>query len=415
MTTDTLTHHADFRLSRVQRLARQALTGMLARCDRAVLLRDGTGAQVLGPGAPAHTLDVTDASIYPRIALGGSIAVGEAYMDGHWHTDDLVGVLRHVLRNREVTDDIDRGYTWMRRIANAALHVARANTLRGSRRNIRAHYDLSNAFFAQFLDSSMMYSSALYEPGVTDLETASRAKLARICEKLELGADDHLLEIGTGWGGLAEYAARTTGCCVTTTTISPAQYDAARQRIHAAGLDDRVRVVQLDYRELRGQYDKLVSVEMVEAVGHPYLDVYFQTCDRLLRPGGLFLLQAITIEDHRYRAALGLVDFIKRYIFPGSFVPCVSELTRASTSDTTLKLVNLEDLGLDYAETLKAWRERTLARRAAIHALGFDDRFIRMWEYYLAYCEAGFREQTLSDVQMLFAKSGYRGQPWRAR
>jgi cyclopropane-fatty-acyl-phospholipid synthase len=401
-------------LTPLERRARRLLTAMLEACDAAVSLRDAAGTESLGPGAPVHCIDVLDPAAYVRIALGGSIAVGETYMDGQWQTDDLVGILRHVLRNRSVTDDIDRGYTWLKRLINAVLHTARANSLRGSRRNIRAHYDLSNEFFALFLDPTMLYSSALFEPGVTDLEAASIAKMRRICQKLELKPSDHLLEIGTGWGGLAMFAAQTTGCRVTTTTISKAQFDGARQRIAAAGLSERIDVVMLDYRELDGSYDKLVSVEMVEAVGHDYLDLFFHSCDRLLRPGGLFLLQAITIEDHRYRAALRLVDFIKAYIFPGSFVPSVSVLTGASANATQLKLVNLEDMGLDYAQTLQAWRERALSSRDSILDLGFDERFVRMWEYYLAYCEAGFREQTLSDIQMLFAKSGYRGQAWRA-
>jgi cyclopropane-fatty-acyl-phospholipid synthase len=414
MTTEGMTSRHIDRLSVLQRLARNGLVTMLSGCDPAVLLRDPQGAEVLGRGATAYSLDVVDPIAYSRFSLGGSTAAGEAYMDGQWRTDDLVGLMRHLLRNRHVTDDMDRGMTWFRRIVNIVLHLARPNTLGGSRRNIRAHYDLSNAFFELFLDSAMMYSSALYEPDVTDLEAASAAKLERICRKLELGPGDHLLEIGSGWGGLAAHAARTTGCRVTTTTISDAQYQAACQRIRDAGLNGRVRVLKHDYRELTGNFDKLVSVEMVEAVGHNYLDVFFRCCDKLLRPGGLFLLQAITIEDHRYAAALKLVDFIKKHIFPGSFVPSVSVLTQASANGTELRLVNLEDMGHDYAETLQAWRNRLLANRDAAAALGFDQRFLRMWEYYLAYCEAGFRERTISDAQMLFAKSGYSGRPWRA-
>jgi cyclopropane-fatty-acyl-phospholipid synthase len=294
------------------------------------------------------------------------------------------------------------------------MHSIRRNSERGSARNIAAHYDLSNAFFATFLDQSLMYSSAVFDRPQATLEQASEAKLARLCAKLELSPRDHLLEIGTGWGGLAIYAARTRGCRVTTTTISAEQYCEASRRVASEGLSARVTVLKKDYRQITGTFDKLVSVEMVEAVGNDYLDGYFRTCGQLLAPGGLFALQAITIRDQQFQRALTTVDFIKKHIFPGSFIPSVSRLVASAAENSDTVLVHLEDLGDDYATTLRAWRDRFEANRAEVERLGFDERFVRLWRFYLAYCEGGFRERAISDVQLTFAGHGYRGRPWRA-
>jgi cyclopropane-fatty-acyl-phospholipid synthase len=360
------------------------------------------------------TLIVHDPRCYRRIALGGTVGAGESYMDGEWDCDDLAGLVRLLVINRDAMTRLDGAGTVVARIRDGVAHLTRRNSRRGSRRNIEAHYDLSNAFFETFLDQRMMYSSAVYEQPGMSLEQASVAKLERLCRKLELGPTDHLVEIGTGWGGLAVHAAGRFGCQVTTATISPAQHAAAVERVRAAGLDDRVTVVLSDYRDLRGRFDKLVSVEMVEAVGHQYLDGYFRVLDRLVKPGGLMALQAITIEDRRYRQAVRSVDFIKKHIFPGSFIPSVSRLVESAARHTDTALVSLEDIGLDYAVTLREWRRRFEARREDILALGFDERFLRMWRFYLAYCEGGFQERAISDVQMLFAKPGYRKRPWRA-
>lgn len=403
--------------------ARPAPSGLFARLLHRALerlehgsltLREGAAETRYGAGEPAAVVTVHDPAFYRRVALGGTVGAGEAYMEGQWDCDDLVALVRILAANRDALARLDGAGTWLARAVDLVGHLGRANTRRGSRRNIEAHYDLSNAFFETFLDQRMMYSAAVYEADDMTLEEASRAKLERLCRKLELAPEDHLLEIGSGWGGLAEYAARRFGCRVTTATISPAQYEAAIDRVRSAGLEDQVEVLLTDYRDLTGEYDKLVSVEMVEAVGNDYLDGYFATLSRLVRPGGLIALQAITIEDRRFSSALREVDFIKKHVFPGSFIPSVSRLVSSAARHTDAVLVNLEDIGLDYATTLAAWRQRFEAARRQILLMGFDERFLRLWRFYLCYCEGGFRERAISDVQLLFAKPGYRGQAWRA-
>jgi cyclopropane-fatty-acyl-phospholipid synthase len=393
--------------------------GVLGQLTRGTLrIREGGSEFRYGSAhaeaEPAATLTIHDARCYRRIAFGGTVGAGESYMDGQWDCDDLAALIRILVLNRDVLARLDGASTLLTQFKDLLAHLTRRNSRRGSRRNIEAHYDLSNAFFETFLDRRMMYSSAVFEQPDMSLEQASVAKLERLCRKLELTADDHLLEIGTGWGGLAVHAAGRFGCRVTTATISPAQHAAAVERVRAAGLEDRVLVVLSDYRDLRGQYDKLVSVEMVEAVGHEFLDGYFRVLGSLVKPDGLLALQAITIEDRRYREAVRSVDFIKKHIFPGSFIPSVSRLVSAAARQTDTVLVNLEDIGHDYATTLREWRRRFEARRDDILALGFDQRFLRMWRFYLAYCEGGFQERAISDVQLLFAKPGYRQRPWRA-
>ncbi|MEO8011069.1 MAG: cyclopropane-fatty-acyl-phospholipid synthase family protein, partial [Dokdonella sp.] len=285
---------------------------------------------------------------------------------------------------------------------------AMRNTRSGSRRNIAAHYDLGNDLFTLFLDDNLMYSSALFVDEDESLDVASTRKLDRICVKLGLQPQHRVVEIGTGWGGFALHAAKHHGCHVTTTTISQEQHDLARSRIDAAGLSDRVTLLLADYRDLQGRYDRLVSIEMIEAIGHQYLDTYFGKVGTLLKDDGMALIQAITIEDHRYRQALKAVDFIKRHIFPGSFIPSVSAMMSSHARVSDLKVFNLEDFGPSYALTLKAWRERFMARLAEVRALGYPARFVRMWEFYMAYCEGGFRERSIGVVQMLLAKPGSR-------
>ena len=287
-----------------------------------------------------------------------------------------------------------------------AWHKSRQNSIEGSRKNIADHYDLSNDFFKLFLDPSMMYSSAVFKDADMTLQQASEYKKELICQKLQLKPMDHLVEIGSGWGGFAIYAAQNYGCKVTTITISQAQYDEAVTRIQAAGLAHRVDVQLKDYRLLDGKFDKLVSIEMIEAVGEQYLSTYFKQCRHLLKPNGLGLIQAITIEDARYKKALKTVDYIKRYIFPGSFIPCISVLTQTA-SEQKLRLKHLEDIGQSYAQTLHFWRKNFLAEREQVLALGFDENFIRMWDFYLCYCEGGFKEGVISDVHMLFEASAY--------
>ncbi len=393
----------------------RAITRALMGIERGTLIiEDGEASMRFGSGEPRAKATVRRPSFYRRVALGGTVGAGEAYMDGDWDCDDLVGLMRILLANESTMAKVDGSSTFSAQLGNLFQHLFRRNSRAGSRKNIRAHYDLSNAFFSTFLDQQMMYSSAVYENEGASLEDASVAKLERLCRKLELSPDDHLLEVGSGWGGLAVYAASRFGCRVTTVTISREQFEAAQARVRDAGLSSRVDVLLRDYRDVEGQFDKIVSVEMVEAVGHQYLDQYFRVLGRLLRPEGLMVLQAITIEDRRYRQALRSVDFIKKHIFPGSFIPSVSALVSSAAAQSETVLVNLEDIGFDYARTLRAWRCRFEARLPEVAALGFDDAFVRMWRFYLAYCEAGFLERAISDVQMVFAGSRYRRQPWRA-
>ncbi len=387
---------------------------MSALRDCRLRILDGLGETVLGtPADNPHdtlhaTLEVADATFYRHVAGNGSVGAGEAYMDGLWRSDDPVALMRMLVRNRDLLDAMETGLAGLGGWTMRAWHALNRNTRAGSRRNIAAHYDLGNDFFKLFLDEKLMYSSAIYARADDTLEAASTRKLERICEKLELCANDRVVEIGSGWGGFAIHAARNYGCHISTTTISREQYELACERVRAAGLQDRVEVLLRDYRDLDGRYDKLVSIEMIEAIGHQYLDDYFGKVGRLLQPHGMALIQAITIEDHRYAQALRAVDFIKRYIFPGSFIPSISAMVDAAARASDLKLFQLEDIGPSYARTLAAWRERFHRRLVEVRALGYDERFVRMWDFYLAYCEAGFRERSTGDVQMLLVKPGCR-------
>ncbi|MEL7060316.1 MAG: cyclopropane-fatty-acyl-phospholipid synthase family protein [Acidobacteriota bacterium] len=356
-------------------------------------------------------LEILDPRCWPKLVARGSIGAAESYVAGFWDADDLPTALRLFLLNRDALFALDGGNVAWRQPLRRLAQRLRANTRRGSRRNIGAHYDLSNDFFGLFLDRQMMYSAAVFErpelATIDDLDAASERKLALVADKLALKPTDHLLEIGTGWGGMALWAASRHGCRVTTTTISREQYDAARARVRAAGLEDRVEVLLKDYRDLRGTFDKLVSIEMIEAVGHDFLPTYFSRCAELLRPDGRMVLQAITLADRNYESARRKVDFIQRYIFPGSQIPSVGAMV-AAIAKTDLTVRHLEDIGPHYAATLRLWRQRFEANDAAVQALGFDRRFRRLWRYYLAYCEAGFLEREIGDVQMVLAKPGDR-------
>jgi cyclopropane-fatty-acyl-phospholipid synthase len=321
-------------------------------------------------------------------------------MDGAWTADDLTAVVRILLRNREVLDGMESGLARLGAPALRAFHALRRNTLPGSRRNIADHYDLGNDLFALFLDRTMNYSALYFEREDATLEEAAEAKMERLCLWLGLRPDHHLAEIGTGWGALALHAASRFGCRVTTTTLSREQAALARGRAAAAGLSDRIEVLERDYREMEGAYDRLVSVEMVEAVGADNLDGYSRACARLLRPGGLLALQAITIDHRVYGPALRRVDFIQRHVFPGSFIPSAPVLA-SSMERAGLRLLRMEDIGPHYARTLRGWRGRFLANLDRVRALGYPERFLRMWEFYLCYCEGGFAEGVLGDAQIL--------------
>jgi cyclopropane-fatty-acyl-phospholipid synthase len=356
-------------------------------------------------------VNVTDSRFYGRVAFGGAIGAAEAYMQGYWTCNDLTRVVQLLLRNRDVLDDMDSGLARIAAPARKLFHRVNRNTKAGSRRNIAAHYDLGNDFFSLWLDPTMMYSAAVFERDGMTLKEASEAKLERICRKLELTADDHVLEIGTGWGGFAVYAARHFGCRVTTTTISREQHEYARARVAAEGLQDRVKLLLEDYRDLEGKFDKLVSIEMIEAVGHEYMDSYFEHCARLLKKDGMMLLQAITIADQRYSSALKSVDFIQRYIFPGGFLPSVTAILASVTRATDLRIYHLEDIGAHYAETLRRWRDAFASNLNRIWSMGYGEEFLRMWHYYYCYCEGAFIERAIGNVQVLFVKPGARRDP----
>ena len=400
-----------------RRLRNRLIDTMRGLRGGVLVLHDAFGTATLGETSGHDPLSIHVAvrspEFYRQVAMNGSVGAGEAYMDGHWTCSDLVALVRLLVRNRDLLDSMETGIARLGGIAMRALNTFRRNTRNGSRRNIAAHYDLGNDLFKLFLDDNMMYSSAIFaDPSdslaTESLELASRRKIDRICRKLDLQASDHVVEIGTGWGGFALHAATNYGCRVTTTTISAEQHALAVERVAAAGLQDRITLLLQDYRDLDGSYDKLVSIEMIEAIGHQYMGTYFSKCASLLKPDGLAMIQAITIEDSRYQRALDSVDFIKRHIFPGSFIPCVSAMLDASARSSDLRLLNLEDIGPSYALTLNHWRQRFLARLDAVRKLGYDERFVRMWEYYLCYCEGGFIERSIGTAQMLFARPGNR-------
>lgn len=394
------------RLLRGQVLSR--LSGLGHGC---VVLEDSLGPVLLGNPVGTVTdlavhVQVLDPAFYRAVALNGSVGAGEAFMAGLWRTNDLVSLVRLLVRNRDHLDGLEGGMARVSGWLLRAWYAVRSNTLTRAARNAAAHYDLSNDFFALFLSPDLMYSSALWEGEADTLESASLRKLERICHRLQLQPGDHVCEIGSGWGGFAFHAAEHHGCRVTTITLSRRQYERVSQQIQERGLNDRVRVLLQDYRELTGRYDKLVSIEMMEAVGAAYLETYFATLSRLLIPGGRALIQAITIEDHRYARALAGIDFIKRHIFPGSFIPSLQAILAAKMRACDLALVHLEDFAESYARTLQEWRTRFMAHLAEVRGLGFDERFIRKWEYYLAYCEGGFRERSIGVAQLVFDKPG---------
>ena len=334
-------------------------------------------------------------------------------MKGSWSCSDLLGLVRIFLRNRDVLDSMDYGFTRLKAPVHKLLHLLNRNTRAGSKKNISAHYDIGNDLFKLFLDETMMYSSAYYADPDMTLHQAAVAKLDLVCKKLDLQPQDHLLEIGTGWGGLAVHAATQYGCKVTTTTISDEQYRLALQKVSKYGLDDKITVLKQDYRDLDGQYDKLVSIEMIEAIGHQYMNTYFEKCCSLLKPDGIMLIQAITIKDQLYKSALKDVDFIKKYIFPGGFLPSIEAMSGAIAKYTDMKLYHLQDIGPHYARTLKDWRERFFDKLEEIRSLGYPDEFIRLWEYYFCYCEGGFMERDIGTVQMLLTRPENRREPVR--
>jgi cyclopropane-fatty-acyl-phospholipid synthase len=407
-------------LSPPLRLARSALWRALsALVDGELRLIDIDGERRFGRRSErcplSATLRIIDPRFYADAALGGSVGAGEAYIRGGWSCDDLTALMRIMVRNRAALSGLEGGLARLSRPLYKLFHRMHRNSRQGSARNIAAHYDLGNELYRLMLDDSMAYSCGIFDSEQSTLQQASEAKFDAACRKLALTASDHLLEIGTGWGGLAIHAARRYGCRVTTTTISRAQYEWARERLAAAGVADRVTLLLEDYRDLSGRYDKLVSIEMIEAVGANYLESYFRQCSALLADDGAMLLQAITLQDQLYADALRSVDYIQRFIFPGSFIPSITALSAAICRASDLKLFHLEDIGPHYARTLAHWRRNFFDHLPQVRALGYPDSFVRLWEFYLCYCESGFAERQLGDVQMLLTKPGCRRAPITSR
>jgi len=392
-------------LSRLQKLEQGTLHLQLTAEDAHALDRP----MHMTLGAPcadglSANLEVVDSRFWSSLATGGALGASEAYAEGWWRSNNLTQVIRLLARNRSVLQQVDSGLARLGAPLLRRWHDARRNTQKGSRENIAAHYDLSNEFFALFLDPTMTYSSGIFATAETTLEQAQIAKIDHLCQKLELGPDVHLLEIGTGWGAFARHAAKEYGCRVTTTTISKEQHAYAAELLRKEGLEGQVELLLEDYRQLDGRYDRVVSVEMVEAVGADFLGEYFATIGHLLKPDGMAAIQAITIQDQEFVRASKHIDFIKRYIFPGSCIPSVTAMCDAMTADSDLKLAHLEDFTADYATTLAHWREAFLAKREQLHAMGLGDHFQNTWDYYFSYCEGGFAERSIGLVQMLLTK-----------
>ncbi|MCX2976967.1 cyclopropane-fatty-acyl-phospholipid synthase [Candidatus Marimicrobium litorale] len=395
------------------RIARETLFRLLGKVEIGSLtMHEGPQSYHFGqhddPAHPHAEIHIHDAAVYAQVLSGGSLGAGEAYIKARWSSPDPVQVTRLFSANMVAMESLDSGQSRIALMLLKIGHWLKRNTQKGSRENITAHYDLGNKFFELFLDPTMMYSAALFADPAASLEAASVAKLEEICRQLSLKPDDHLLEIGTGWGGMAIHAAKHYGCKVTTTTISAEQYEYACEQVKEEGLEDRVTLLCEDYRHLTGQYDKLVSIEMIEAVGHQFYKDYFETCSRLLKDDGKMVLQAITIPDRRYEEARDSVDYIKRYIFPGGCLPSLSVMAEHVARDTDMQMVHLRDITEDYAITLARWRERFLLQTEAVEQMGFDQDFIRLWDYYLSYCEGGFRERIIGTVQLALAKPGFR-------
>ena len=398
-----------------EKIAREAIFRLLSKLQVGSLtLHEGPCSHHFGsvdkPHEPQAEVHIHSPAVYSQMLTGGSIGSGEAYMKGYWSSPDAMDVMRIFSANLVLLNKFDASQSVFVKLALKIAHRFNRNTYKGSQLNIAAHYDLGNEFFQLFLDPTMMYSSALFSDKSASLEVASETKLDELCQQLELKSDDHLLEIGTGWGGMAIHAAKNFGCRVTTTTISQEQYDFASARVMEEGLEGQITLLCEDYRNLTGEYDKLVSIEMIEAVGHDFYQNYFRMCSGLLKPNGKMVIQAITMADQRYKEARDSVDFIKRYIFPGGCLPSVAVMAQHIARDTDMQIVHLRDITNDYAETLAHWRQRFLANLEAVRGMGFSEEFVRMWDFYLCYCEGGFRERVISTVQLAFAKPDYRFQ-----
>lgn len=370
-----------------------------------ITIVDGSNTSIFGvPEKLGATIYVHDRKFYRKTLVGGSIGAGEAYVKGYWSSDDLTQLIRIMALNMAAINRIEHNLSWLLQPINIIKHRLNRNSRSGSKNNILSHYDLGNEMYTSFLDEKMMYSSAIYPNPNANITEAAEHKLSVICEKLDLKPTDNLIEIGSGWAGFALYAAKKYGCRITTTTISDAQFAEAKKRIKEQNLQDRITLLNKDYRELEGKYDKLVSIEMIEAVGHKFLPAFFQKCSELLKDDGKMLLQAITIRDQEYKHYINSVDFIQKHIFPGGCLPSNSRMLEIIAKNTDLTVRKIEDFGFDYAKTLNEWRRRFNDSFDQIKHLGFDDSFKRLWNYYFCYCEGGFLERTVSVVHLLATK-----------
>lgn len=395
----------------IDKLARTVILKVFSKLPygRFVIKEKGVLIDVFGQQDSDLSAEVnfTNLKVYRRLLFGGSVASGETYTEKMWETPNLTNVIRIFARNLPMLDDWESKLQWIATPLRQIGHIKRRNSPAQAKKNISAHYDLGNKLYTRFLDESMMYSSAIYPSPDSTLYQAQQHKLKTICDKLQLSTDDHLLEIGTGWGGLAVYAAKHYGCKVTTTTISEEQHNWAQDWIAKEQLSDRITLLKKDYRLLEGQYDKLVSIEMIEAVGKSYLPNFFQKCASLLTPKGLMLLQSITIDDRRFESYSKDVDFIQKHIFPGGFLPSQLVINQHLKKYTDLMIRDLHDIGLDYAKTLEHWHQTLLKNAVELAKDGYDERFMRMWRYYLSYCEGGFLERTISTVQLVLSKPAF--------
>jgi cyclopropane-fatty-acyl-phospholipid synthase len=386
------------------------MASALSGCSLDVVFPNGKTRRFGDGSGPRAVLRIHDDAFFRRVLLGGEVGVGEAYVEGLWSSDDLVGLLElGVIVRRQVQFNAS-WFSHAARLKDLRLHRSRNNERDQARHNIHEHYDIGNAFFQLWLDETMTYSCAYFEREDEPLADAQRNKMRLLCEKLDLQRSDHLLEVGSGWGGFAMYAAEHYGCGVTSITISEEQLALARKRVVEAGLEDLVDIQFRDYRDVAGAYDKIVSVEMFEAVGAEYFRTFFEACERVLKPGGRLALQTISIPDRAFANVRDGVNWVQKYIFPGGMLPSIAEIERALHA-TELQIDGLEDIGAHYAPTLRRWREAFLGVRPSVHAMGFDERFVRMWEYYLAVCEAGFTTRNTGDLQIVFSKPAARTVP----
>ena len=390
-------------------LLRALLLKVLSKASEGHFVLKENGIIIAEVGSPSADLqaeaDVLDQRAYERALLGGNTAAGEAYVDGWWTSPDITQVTRFFSRNLSMMDYWDSRFGWLLKPFKTMRYLRRLNSKRQAKKNILAHYDLGDELYQTFLDPKMQYSSAIFDEEGNSLEEAQVNKLTRICDQLKLREDDHLLEVGSGWGGLAIFAAENYGCQVTTTTISDNQYRYAKNKIDAAGLSNKINLLSDDYRLLQGKFEKVVSVEMIEAVGKKYLSGYFQKLNDLLKPGGLLMLQAITIADQRLKSYSSNEDFIQKHIFPGGFLPSVYLISKILADSTELVMRDFRDIGLDYSKTLSHWHKNLLEKKEALNQLGYDDQFYNLWTYYLGYCEGGFLERRISASQMLMSKA----------